>query len=378
VSDHKRLGGGRKAACTAFVLSCPARSKAVLEETIRPYIERITGRPQVAYDVVKMVGDASSREYFRVKAGDGVQPQTLVVMSFNPSSAFKSDEAATEAATVFPFTNVQGYLRNGGLPVPAVYEQELAKGLVFLEDLGDVQLYSKVHGTDDRTQVVWYKRAIDLLLDFQQYSMAGNPDQCIGFTRRFDGELLMWEFEHYLEFGIEALYDVRLPDLDREYFRRVFAKICDELVSIPQVLAHRDFQSRNLMVTDGRLTLIDFQDALIGPLPYDLVALLRDSYVSLSHQVVDELIAYYLMRREERFGDALDARQFERWFWLQTLQRKLKDAGRFVFIDRVKHNDWFLQHIPNSLAYVAHALNRLPEFSLLAERLGRYDERVLA
>jgi N-acetylmuramate 1-kinase len=133
---------------------------------------------------------------------------------------------------------------------------------------------------------------------------------------------------------------------------------------------HRDYQSRNLMVQDGgdgpRLRLIDFQDALLGTRAYDLVGLLRDSYVALSPALLDSLVAHYVARA------GVDAAKFSRLFDLQVVQRKLKDAGRFVFIDRVKHNPSFLVHIPNSLDYVARSLARLPELGSVREILAQY------
>ena len=124
------------------------------------------------------------------------------------------------------------------------------------------------------------------------------------------------------------------------------------------------------MVQDGptgpRLRIIDFQDALLGGAAYDLVGLLRDSYVALSPSLLDELVAYHAA------AAGLEPRSFATLFDLQTVQRKLKDAGRFVFIDRVKKNPSFLVHIPNSLAYVARALGRLPELASVREILARH------
>jgi len=112
--------------------------------------------------------------------------------------------------------------------------------------------------------------------------------------------------------------------------------------------------------------VIDFQDALLGSAAYDLVGLLRDSYVALSTPLLDELVDHHAQLA------GYDRASFRALFDLQTVQRKLKDAGRFVFIDRVKKNPGFLVHIPNSLAYVANAFRRLPELAPLQEVLCRH------
>jgi len=115
-----------------------------------------------------------------------------------------------------------------------------------------------------------------------------------------------------------------------------------------------------------RLRIIDFQDALLGTRAYDLVGLLRDSYVALSPSLLDGLVAHFVTTAQ------IDAARFQHLFDLQVVQRKLKDAGRFVFIDRVKRNPSFLVHIPNSLEYVARSLARLPELGTLRQILSRH------
>jgi aminoglycoside/choline kinase family phosphotransferase len=138
------------------------------------------------------------------------------------------------------------------------------------------------------------------------------------------------------------------------------------------VLVHRDFQSRNLMVTSVRdgepsLTLIDFQDALLGSSAYDLVALLRDSYVELPPDEVLAHVAFFIDRCRIE-----DENKFRNLFYLQTAQRKLKDAGRFVFIDRVRGNPGFLRWIPTSLKYARDALAAIPELADARAVLARH------
>jgi N-acetylmuramate 1-kinase len=127
-----------------------------------------------------------------------------------------------------------------------------------------------------------------------------------------------------------------------------------------------------MVLPGGAQAVIDFQDALLGPRQYDLVALLRDSYVELPAALVERLIGRYLDALAEAGGPRLDPIPFRATFDLLTVQRKLKDAGRFVFIDRVKGNPDFLRSIPASLRYVREALNRLPGLAELRETLARH------
>ena len=126
------------------------------------------------------------------------------------------------------------------------------------------------------------------------------------------------------------------------------------------------------MVKGGELVVIDFQDALQGPRQYDLVALLRDSYVELPPELVERMLRRWLVRFEESGGPRLEYEPFRAVFDLLTVQRKLKDAGRFVFIDRVKKNPSFLVSIPASLRYVRQAFARRPDLSDLQCVLARY------
>ena len=136
------------------------------------------------------------------------------------------------------------------------------------------------------------------------------------------------------------------------------------------MLCHRDYHSRNLMLHDGQLYIIDFQDARMGPDTYDLVSLLRDSYVDLTAQQVDELIAFFLALKR-RAGGAGDAREFRRRFDLMALQRNLKALGTFGFKTTSRDNPVYIQYIPRTLRYVRANLAKYPRFDRLRELLDR-------
>ncbi len=148
--------------------------------------------------------------------------------------------------------------------------------------------------------------------------------------------------------------------------------ISAEIAAEPRVVVHRDYQSRNLLVKNGRVRVIDFQDALMGARQYDLVSLLRDSYVVLPIALIKDCINRYCDLIEERNGAKIDRKHFMRIYHLQTLQRKIKDAGRFDYIDIVKKNPKFLKYIPATLQYVREAFEALPEYRPMQERLAKY------
>ena len=315
--------------------------------------------------LTQLHGDASNRIYYRLSLPQG---QSFIVMQLPKGPASISEEITTikTKPKELPFINITYFLKSQGLPVPQIHYEDLKEGLLLLEDFGDETFEKRVLKSDTETQKSWYKKAIELLVSFQSKGTQPDP-HCIAFQRSFDQNLLDWEFEHFFEYGIEVRQNKKIPSKDREILKTESQKITKILTGVPYILVHRDFQSRNLMIQNDQLKLLDFQDALMGPLPYDLVALLRDSYIKLPWEIVSELVDYFVSLKKN-----IDSKKFLKHFDLITIQRKLKDTGRFVYIDRVKKNQNFLKHIPNSLAYVRSALERQFEFKDFFQILKKY------
>jgi N-acetylmuramate 1-kinase len=344
--------------------------KPMLDDVLVPFVREFAGGGQGTVEM--MAGDASTRRYHRVRLAGG-SPPSAVVMEL-PDEPLKSDEATSPALgpPELPFLNVQRYLAKGKYPVPVVFRYDPRRGLVGLEDLGDRTFEAAVKTATDSERRRFYRAAITQIVALQALG-DGRPDRsCVAFSRRFDETLLRWELAHFKEWYLEAECGVVLDGDEGAVLEAGFDWIARQLAAAPTTLVHRDFQSRNIMVIgDGRepdLKVIDFQDALLGTRAYDLVALLRDSYVVLSTAEVDALIGDFLAQ-----SSLQDEPGFRRLFVLQTLQRKLKDAGRFVFIDRVRKNPSFLRWIPASLGYVREALAAAPEeLGGLRDLLGRH------
>jgi len=338
------------------------------EQRVRGAVARATGRESSGAPVKRLAGHASMRSYWRV----GIAPGSLVVMVL-PTDARPEEVTKGGRPSVDPFVDVQRYLRDLGIRVPeilAFYEDDPGGGLMVLEDLGDEMLETRLLAGADRTQL--YEHAIDQLARLRA-AAERRPAGCIAFTRSFEYELYRWELDHFREWLLEAWKGAALSASEREVVEREFDRIARVLEAEPRGFTHRDYQSRNLMVlSSGEQAVIDFQDALLGPRQYDLVALLRDSYVELPPELVDAMLRRYLAKFAEAGGPRLEYAPFREVFDLLTVQRKLKDAGRFVFIDRVKKNPGFLVSIPASLRYVREALSRRPDLADLHEILARH------
>ncbi len=341
-------------------------STELTESRVRDAVSRVTGVPGPGLPVRRLAGHASMRSYWRV----GAPPASWVVMVMPPDA--RPEEATSGGPpAVNPFVDVQRYLSRLGVRVPAIHAFLEEDGLMVLEDLGDEMLETRLKAGDEAGPL--YERAVDQLARMRAHAERAPDASCIAFQRRFERDLYRWELDHFREWLLEAWKGARLSAGERVVAERHFDAISEALAAEPAGLTHRDYQSRNLMVLpSGEQAVIDFQDALLGPRQYDLVALLRDSYVELPAGLVDGLVRRYLARLAAEGGPRLEYGPFCETFDLLTVQRKLKDAGRFVFIDRVKGNPGFLASIPASLRYVRDALARRHDLAELREVLSRH------
>jgi aminoglycoside/choline kinase family phosphotransferase len=300
----------------------------------------------------------------------------------DPEGFKASEEIVSETPaeiTELPFVNVLNHLRQAGVSVPALYYYDKPAGLLYLEDFGDVTLVQACANVGKEKMESLYVQAVDRLVEMHLRATFPGNAACLAFRRQFNDSLLMWEFDHFLEYGVVARQGRPMREKDEYVVREEFQKIAEWMAAQPQVFTHRDYHSRNLMVDGERLGVIDFQDALRGPATYDLASLLRDSYFELEEDLIDRLIDRYV----EGLSEGLEARTqnhmlltdrsaFRRLFDLTSIQRNLKAAGRFVYIDQVKHNPNFLADIPRTLGYVRRNLEKYPELQTLRTHLTPY------
>ncbi len=322
---------------------------------MEPRLEQYLAEQNLTDQTVKVVpltGDASDRRYFRVILRDA----TPIVL------ALHQGPIEYEA---MPFVAVARLLSEVPLPVPAILHHSDPLGVLGLEDLGDVTLQAHLGAATASEHAALYRQAVGFIARMQQRGEALRSAEYPPYRIAFDVEKLTWELEFFVRQYLLAYKGAALSDSQRDALREEWSAIVEELAAEPRVLCHRDYHSRNLMLHNESLYIIDFQDARMGPGTYDLVSLLRDSYVDLTPQQVDELVAFFLALT----GSAGPEPEFRRRFDLMALQRNLKALGTFGYMTTGRNNTVYIQYIPRTAAYVKANLAKYPRFARLRELL---------
>ena len=299
--------------------------------------------------VVPLTGVASDRRYFRVL----LQTAPPIVLALH---AGPIDFAS------MPFVAIARLLSEVPVPVPSILHHSDPLGVIGLEDLGDVTLQAHLGAANPSEHAALYRQAVGFIVRMQQRGEALRSDAYPPYGIAFDVEKLTWELEFFVKHYLLAYKGATPDEAARAALRAEWSAIVEELAAEPRVLCHRDYHSRNLMLHDGSLFIIDFQDARMGPDTYDLVSLLRDAYVDLSPNQVDALIAYFLAHKS---GDTPDDEEFRRRFDLMALQRNLKALGTFGYMTTSRNNTVYIQYMPRTLAYVKANLAKYPRFARL-------------
>ncbi len=344
-----------------------APDPAALEAALRRLVQGALGAR--AERVEWLAEGLGLRRFARVHLAGGGSTTTLVARVEAPEDpAGRPAGAAPEP----PLEPIRALLERAGLPVPARLGADEAAGIELLEDVGPVSLASAAAATDESGRRRLYEEACDLVPRIQRIP---DPGGVAAFGRRLDDALLAYKAELFCAHAIEPLAG---PTAARAV-REAFLRIAEEIRAAPFRLAHRDLQSANIHVRAAaprgrRLVLIDLQGAFLAPPEYDLVCLLRDSYVELSW----EEVAHQLARTRPRLPDAPRDEEFARRFDLLTLARKGKDLARFVSAARARGDARYLRFAPATVrqlrAAAARAAARDPAFAALAEILAALPE----
>ena len=301
--------------------------------------------------------DASFRRYFRVQAGG----ESLIAMDAPPD---REDSA--------PFVRVARALDAMGVPVPAIRAMDLERGFLLLSDLGSTHLLGALRAGVAADAA--YGPAADALLRMQCSGRAAAAE-----LPPYDAALLAREMALFPDWFLQRHLRVTPDASTVTLLGTVAAALIESALSQPQVFVHRDFHSRNLMVTrDGGVGVIDFQDAVLGPVTYDLVSLYKDCYIEWPRADVVRWVESHRKALHGSGFDVGDAEQFLRWFDLMGLQRHLKVLGIFARLWYRDGKRGYLADLPLVLRYVLQVTSAYPELAtfdryLIGEVVPRFE-----
>jgi len=241
------------------------------------------------------------------------------------------------------------------------------EGILLLEDCGDELLQTLAEKADRKTRIDFYLKALRILARIQSRGADLESESYFPYGIAFDEEKLSWELDYFRRHFLEGFRRALLSASDQESLRDSFSRMADEIAALPRVLCHRDYHSRNLMVVGDELVVLDFQDARMGPVSYDLVSLLRDSYVGLDADFAEEMSARFCSLTSHvsprRLRDELD---------LVALQRNLKALGTFGYQCTVRRKSVYEQYVPRTLELVRVNLSRNPRWDGLRRILAAH------
>ncbi len=306
------------------------------------------------YSIELASGDASFRRYYRLTQVDGA---TRIVM-----------DAPPENENCRPFVAVARHLGELGLNVPAVYEADLEQGFLLLSDLGSEHYLDRLADGDGEKDRLY----ADALSALEVMQAGGKMDG----LPPYNTELLMQEMGLFRDWLLGKHLELSLEADERQMLDKIFELLVSNALEQPQVFVHRDYHSRNLLVTPvSNPGILDFQDAVVGPVTYDLVSLLKDCYISWPREQVKAWVfGYYEQALQSGVLRQEHEESFLRWFDLMGVQRHLKASGIFARLNIRDDKPGYLKDIPRTLNYIVEIAPEYPEIEQLSVFIS---ERVL-
>lgn len=299
-------------------------------------------------DIQPLEKGGSDRRFYRVRIGD----RSLILVHYGDGREENRH-----------YVEIAHFLKATGLHVPEIYFHDEEERLIWMQDLGDCDLWSQRNEPWEVRRTL-YLDVLEEAFLLHSRALEALPQSGVTLQAEFNSSLYLWEQEYFFENCIGRHFG-----LTESVDRSPLNEIAERLAALPRVLVHRDFQSQNILIHEGKPYLIDFQGLRPGLAQYDLASLLFDPYVKLMTPKRNELLEHYITR-------CIDAgirlpRDFHETFLLCAMQRLMQALGAYGFLGHVKQRSHFLQHIPAALASLKEVTSVIPEAHSLAELLGK-------
>ena len=332
-------------------------------EALRRWLSALPDRH--AIDLATLVpasADASFRRYFRVDRRAASGDRTAIVM-----------DAPPERENTAAFVQVARLMSDAGLHVPRVLEQDLEQGFLLLTDLGDRTYLSALDPADPKAAAPLMMDAVDALIAWQRASVPA-------VLPPYDSALLRRELALFPDWYVGRHLGIALDDRQRATLETAFDRIVAANLAEAKTFVHRDFMPRNLMVAPGKLNpgVLDFQDAVHGPISYDLASLFKDAFISWDEEVVlDWTVRYWERAKKAGLPVPADFGDFYRDFEWMGLQRHLKVLGIFARINYRDGKPHYLADTPRFIAYVRATASRYRALGPLLQLLDALEGRAV-
>ena len=329
------------------------------KDYLTSWLEIFSNEPVLQLECLLLKGDASDRNYYRTNYFLETSPDRLRSIIIMQLAKLEPEPN---------FNCMQKFLKEMGIPVPDILRFDAERGLLFLMDCGDTHLVDKIEA-EPKNIVYWYQKAIEIIVVFHTRATENLTPDCPAKNLFFDEEKLMWEMDFMLEHYVQGILKNVLSFDEKNKTREALSTLCRALSDQNRVFTHRDYHSRNIMVHNGKLRVIDFQDARMGPCQYDLVSLLKDSYIVIEESVRRELLEYYI-ECMQRYGREIKRDPFYKIFDWMSVQRNLKAIGTFAYQAKILGNDRYLQYVEPTLEYLRKTLENRRDLEFLVPALN--------
>lgn len=295
--------------------------------------------------------DASFRSYYRVKSSS----KSYILMDAPPAHE-----------DCKPFIKVLNLLYKHQVNVPQIFAQDLSTGFLLLSDFGDELYLSQLNQS---TATTLYQDAINTIHQIQTIDAQE-------LIPAYDAKLLNHEMVLFKDWFIGEHLGLELTDNQSQILTKTFNLLLENALEQPQVMVHRDYHSRNLMITQENAPgVIDFQDAVFGPITYDLASLLKDCYISWSDELIESL-CHYFIKGSSQLAD-VDDNQFMRWFDFMAAQRHLKAIGIFCRLNYRDGKPGYLNDIPRTMNYLLNTASKYPDLAEFSQLLNQINPKIV-
>jgi len=316
-----------------------------MENTIRKLADKIGLK---GAQITLLTGDASTRKYYRVSLLD----KSFIFMQGEPFSDEDANVSALKAYSEM------------GIKVPKVHALFPALGVVVQEDIGDLHLQNI---KDKGLLRKYYIDVVNILIKFQKQAQVidKNGRKIYPNTISFTKEKFMSELNMTTEFYVEKLNNKKISQVKKEILQRLYIDIVDRMMKQPFLLQHRDYHSRNLMIHNDNVYLIDIQDSRLGPFAYDIASLVIDPYIELDERLYEEIIGLYYDGIKDLINCSYD--EYLEYYGICFIQRGIKILGTFAYQKTEKGTSGYLKYLPYSVYKIRKACVKFPEWQQTIE-----------